>query len=151
MLALGPASSKRSGSASPTLKRELPSSAIGGSSPLNFTMTRTVNVPWATLPAASVALHLTGVEPSGNSAPDGGEQATTGLGSTLSVAVTSYLTRAPLRLVANAVIVPGSFSLGGVASPTVTVNVAVGEALPWRSTAEQLTSVLPIGKNEPDG
>src|SRR5688572_32865125 len=123
MLELGAASSKRNGNGSPTLKRELPSSAIGGSKPLNFTMTRTVNLPWATLPASSVALHLTVVEPSGNSAPDGGAHATTGSGSTLSVAVTWYLTRAPLRLVATTVIVPGSFSVGGVASPTVTVNV----------------------------
>ena len=92
-----------------------------------MTITLTMNVPWLELPEASVAVHVTGVLPSGNCDPDGGVHFTFGFGSMLSVAVTVYLTVAPFLLVANAVTTSGSLSTGGVVSPTLTVNVANDE------------------------
>ncbi len=50
--------------------------------------TVTVNDPDELLPAASVAVQVTVVVPSGNVLPDAGEQTTTGDGSLSSVAVT---------------------------------------------------------------
>ena len=72
-----------------------------------------------------------------------------GLGSTVSVAVTVYLTFAPFLLVAATVVVAGSFSTGGVTSLTVTVNDETRLRLPWQSTERQLTVVFPTGNGDP--
>ena len=48
--------------------------------------TVTVKVVVASFPALSVAVQVTVVAPRGNTVPEAGEQATLGLGSTLSVA-----------------------------------------------------------------
>ena len=50
------------------------------------------------LPALSVAVQVTLVQPSGNLLPDGGTQTMVGAGSQLSLAVMSYFTRAPFGL-----------------------------------------------------
>jgi len=45
----------------------------------------------------------------------------------------------------------GSLRTGGVESPTSTTNCISGAAFWWRSIASHFTSVLPTGKNEPEG
>ena len=75
---------------------------------------------------------------------------TVGDWSTLSVAVAMKVTTAPPGPVASAVMLPGTFTVGGVVSCTVTVNEP--EAwLPESSVAVQLTVVVPMGKTLPDG
>src|SRR5215471_18423047 len=63
--------------------------------------TVTVKLVLDWLLAASLAVQLTVVEPSGNVLPEAGEQFTVGLGSTLSVAVTLNETGAPNGPVAS--------------------------------------------------
>lgn len=74
--------------------------------------TVTVNDPDELLFAASVAVHVTVVVPSGNVLPEAGEQLTTGDGSRSSVAVAVYVTAAPDALVASAVMLAGSCRTG---------------------------------------
>src|SRR5262245_60667488 len=90
-------------------------------------LTVTWNVAVAVFPAASLAVQLTVVVPSGNSEPDAGVQLTATGPSTLSVAVTVYPTCAPPGSVASAVMSAGTVITGGVVSAsrvTVTVNVS---------------------------
>ena len=61
-------------------------------------MTRTWKAALATLPDASVAVHVTVVVVIGNRLPDDGVQLTVGLGSVSSVAVTTNATIAPAGL-----------------------------------------------------
>ena len=60
--------------------------------------------------------------------PDGGLQVTTGVGSTSSVAETTYVTVAPAGLVPSTTIVAGRRSAGGVTSSRAGTNSAA--ALP---------------------
>jgi len=78
--------------------------------------TVTVNPPVAVLPDASRAVHVTGVEPSGNVAPDAGVHVTVGFGSLLSTAVAVKFATAPVGPVASTVIAAGTVSTGGTTS-----------------------------------
>ena len=71
---------------------------------------------------ASVAVQLTVVVPMAKVPPLAGEQATVGLESTASVAVTLYVTVAPDAEVASTVILLGKLSAGAVESRTVIVK-----------------------------
>ena len=118
-----------------------------------MTLSTTVTLKvWAglVLPELSDAVQLTVVVPSGNVLPDGGEQLTVGLESTLSLAVGfDQLATAPLGPVAAIVISPGMpLSDGGVVSCTVTLKLAE-LLLPCESAAVQLTVVVPSGKAKP--
>jgi hypothetical protein len=112
--------------------------------------TMTLNEPADVLPAASLALHVTLVVPSGNVEPEAGPQVTTGEGSTESETPTVYVTTAPDGPAASATIVPGSVRLGSVESPTTTSNESL-ELLPLASVALQLTVVVPSANVDPDG
>ena len=119
-----------------------------------MTLSTTVTLKvWAglVLPELSDAVQLTVVVPSGNVLPDGGEQLTVGLESTLSLAVGfDQLATAPLGPVAAIVISPGMpLSDGGVVSCTVTLKLAE-LLLPCESAAVQLTVVVPSGKVAPE-
>jgi hypothetical protein len=70
----------------------------------------------AMLPASSVARQVTVVWPMENRLPERGEQATSGEGSMLSVALTLKVTTSPNRLVAVRVIVLGTVIVGAVTS-----------------------------------
>jgi hypothetical protein len=102
------------------------------------------------LPESSVAEQLTDVVAMGNVLPEGGEQEIVGVGSTRSDAVTEKLTVAPPGPVASAVIFPGTETLGGTVSCTVTVNEPPS-VLPESSVAVQFTVVTPTGNVLPDG
>ena len=86
--------------------------------------TVTENEPEPVLPCASVAVQLTVVVPTGNVLPDGGEHETLGLGSTVSEAETENVTTAPDGPVAGTVMLPGTLTVGGVVSCTVTVKLS---------------------------
>jgi hypothetical protein len=104
-----------------------------------------VNVQLEVLPAASVAVQVTVVVPTGKNVPDAGEQTTVTPGQ-LSVAVAVKVTMAPhssgsLHFVMGA----GQLIAGGCVSATVTVNEQLGPEI-----VVQLTVVVPTGKNDPD-
>jgi hypothetical protein len=105
-------------------------------------------VEW--LPAASVAVQVTVVVPSGKLEPEFAEQLMLGFASTLSVAVTVKETVAAPPPVHSAVIFAGQVITGGVVSPTVTVNWHGVDRLPEPSLAVQLTVVVPELKLDPD-
>jgi hypothetical protein len=68
------------------------------------------------LPTLSFAVHVTVATPIGKRLPDEGVQLTVGDGSRLSVAVTAYVTTAPLGPVALAETPVGNVRLGSIAS-----------------------------------
>jgi hypothetical protein len=115
-------------------------------------LTVTVNMQVEALPAASVAVQVTVVVPTGKNVPDGGEQTTVTPGQ-LSVAVAVKVTMAPhwsgsLHCVTGA----GQLIVGGSQSFTVTekVHVRCGTSK-HGSVRVHVTTVLPTGKNMPDG
>ncbi len=120
-------------------------SATGGSASL--TVTRKVHE--AVLPAASVAVQVTVVVPTGNVDPDAGVQVIVAPGQ-LSVTVEVYVTTAshePGSL--PTAISPGHVATGSSVSLTVTVNEHVS-ALPATSVAIQVTVVAPSANVEPE-
>src|SRR5262245_7560749 len=84
--------------------------------------TVTVKLVLDWLLAASFAVQLTVVVPSGNVLPVGGEQLAVGLGSTLSAAVTLNETAAPPGPVASTGPTLPALMVGAVVSETVIVN-----------------------------
>jgi hypothetical protein len=104
------------------------------------------------LAAASVAVHVTVVVPSGKVEPEEWSQEMLGVAPLSSVAVIVYVTLAPLELVASADRGDGTLvNVGGVLSLYVTVTVNVPRpVLPWLSVAWQPTVVDPSGKVLPD-
>jgi hypothetical protein len=111
--------------------------------------TVTVNVQVAVLPAASVAVDVTVVVPTGKKLPDAGTLTTVTPGQ-LSLAVTLKLTTAPHWFgLFETVILAGQVIAGGCVSFTVTVNVQE-VALPAASVAVDVTVVVPTGKKLPD-
>src|SRR5437879_10414112 len=68
----------------------------------------------------------------------------------MSVADTLYVTALPPGSSASTFWSPGSVSVGGVVSCTVTLNGAASVKLPLASVALQLTVVVPIAKVLPD-
>lgn len=111
-------------------------------------LTITLKVAVAVLPAASAAVHVTGVDPSGNDDPLAGEQVND-VTPTLSVAVGEYVAVALVVLAGAFTVISGvAAKTGAVASLTMTVNVVV-EVLPAASDAVHVTTVEPIGNVEP--
>src|SRR5260370_23716562 len=104
-------------------------------------ITVTVKVPFAWLPCVSVAVHVTVVGPIGNVAPETGAQANVAASSG-SVALTAYVTTAPLALVATAVMLVGRLRVGAVLSSTTTVALAL-PVLPAPATAGPVVVVAP--------
>jgi hypothetical protein len=112
-----------------------------------FVVSSTVTTKLAepVLPAASVAVHATVVEPSANSEPDALSHVAATLPSTASKAdAAPYETGAPAALVASAVLSPDAVTTGAVVSRTVIVKLAE-PVLPAPSVAEQVTVVVPTG------
>jgi hypothetical protein len=100
----------------------------------------------AGLPAASVAVHVTVVVPSGNCEPDEGVHA--GITETLvapepSVAVAAYETETDVPLAIDWVMFAGTVIVGGVLSSIVTVKLAGAAAFPAMSFPLQVTVVGP--------
>ena len=111
--------------------------------------TFTLNAQVAILPAASVALQVTEVVPTGKGEPEGGVQTMPGVPQ-LSVAVTTKLT-GPLvvaigqEAIAAELMSPGQVITGGVLSVTITVNEQPGPA-----AVVQVTVVVPTAKQLPE-
>jgi hypothetical protein len=111
--------------------------------------TETVKLQVAVLPAASVAVQVTVVVPTGTTVPDGGTQAAVTPGQ-LSVAV-GFGNVAVVdagnghATVATAATFVGHVMLGGCVSFTVTVNEQVAPPV-----SLQVTVVVPTGKNDPE-
>ena len=108
------------------------------------TVTANVHVP--VLLAASVAVHVTVVVPTGNAEPDAGTHATVVPGQLSKAGGVVNVTSAvhcpvalPLR------ISPGQVRVGASVSEIVTVNEQVGPAV-----VEQFTVVVPTGNVEPE-
>jgi hypothetical protein len=112
-------------------------------------VTVTVNVADALLPAASRAVHVTVVAPVANTLPEAGEHAVASLPSTLSLALALNVTVAPPGPVASVVIGAGTVIAGGVMSLTTTGKLALA-VLPAVSRAVHVTSVLPSANSEPE-
>ncbi len=107
-------------------------------------------MPVEVLPAASVAVALTLVVPSGKTPPDCGLKVTCTGPPTASSAVAAKVATAPWAEVASTTRSGGSESTGPVLSRTVTLKVAV-EVLPAPSVAVALTWVVPSGNVLPEG
>ena len=102
-------------------------------------------------PLASTAVQCTVVRPTGKLEPDGGTQVTTGVGSTLSVAVAVKVALAshwPGGAVTTRFV--GHMRTGGTATTTDMRKVALLTP-PKASTATQVTRVTPSGKVLPEG
>ena len=113
--------------------------------------TVTVNAASDVLPAASVAMQVTVVVPSGNIDPLGGVQVNDCTKPELSPASTSKSTTAFPIAEAETTMGAGTVvKTGGVSSITSISNWAI-EELPAASVAVHVTSVTPIGSAEPDG
>jgi len=107
---------------------------------VSTSVTLTVNEPVLTLPCASAARHATLVSPTGNVAPDAGEQDGAMEPSTMSVAVTAKVAEPPPGLCVVTETAPGRWSCGAVVSMTCTSKDAVA-LLPCASVARQVTVV----------
>ena len=111
--------------------------------------TVTLKLPFAVLPAASLAEQLTVVAAMGNVEPDAGVQDTGTLPSTASVAEAEYVIALPDGPEASSVILAGRLKSGPVESATTILKLL--EALLLReSEAEQLTVLFPNGKVAPE-
>src|SRR5262245_57137804 len=109
--------------------------------------TVTLKVFVVVLPAASVAVTVTVVVPSGNVVPGCFEYVIV-TAETASVACAANVTTAPDALVASFVMSAGTVRSGGVVSRTVTVKVPLLE-LPAASVAVTVTVVVPSGNVVP--
>src|SRR5437868_12405408 len=109
-----------------------------------------VNVEVAVFPAASVAVHVTVVVPSGNKEPTPGEHETGTLPSTRSLAGGMvYVVVRPFGPVASRTMLAVAPIDGRVVSWTITVKSPV-PVLPAPSSAVQVTIVEPIANKLPD-
>src|SRR4029453_18905552 len=114
--------------------------------------TVTVKLQVAVFPDVSVAVQVTVVGPTGKHEPDAGVQAAVTPGQ-LSLAVGAAkvtTTQGSLIVAVLALLFGGQVITGGCVSFTVTVNEQLA-VLPEVSVAVQVTVVVPLGKNEPDG
>jgi hypothetical protein len=116
---------------------------------VSTSVTLTVNEPVLTLPCASAARHATLVFPTGNVAPDAGEQDGAMEPSTVSVAVTAKVAEPPPELCVVSEMSPGRWSCGAVVSTTCTSKEAVA-LLPCASVARQVTVVAERAKVDPE-
>jgi hypothetical protein len=99
-----------------------------------------------------VAVQCTSVEPSANVLPEAWSQEIDGEGSALSVAVTEYVTAAPLGPVASTTGAGnGWVNVGATSSIRFTVTLKEAEAeFPDESCALQFTTVVPSGNVSPE-
>ena len=99
--------------------------------------------------AASFAVTVTVVVPTGNVLPEAGLVVMVTAPPQLSVAVGANVTALPqVPVVDVVVILEGQVITGACVSFTVTVKVQV-DVLPWASVAVAVTVVVPTGKNDP--
>ena len=101
------------------------------------------------LPCASVAVHVTVVDPTGNVDPDAGVHVGVIGPSTVSVAVAVNVSAFPEDDVVVSLMSAGTVTTGAVVSCTVTWNDAV-LVFPAASLALQFTVVVPNGKVDPE-
>ena len=114
-------------------------------------MTVTVKLQLAVLPAASVAVAVTKVVPTGNVLPDAGTLTTVTPGQLSETVGAAYVTTAPqVPGVLLTVILAGQVIVGGCTSFTVTVNEQLA-VLPYASVAWYVLVVVPTGKKLPLG
>jgi hypothetical protein len=99
----------------------------------------------AVLPAASVAVQVVVVVPTGNALPLGGVQAVVTPGQ-LSLAAGGGKVTIVVCVVVCMLMFAGHVIEGGCVSKTVVVNVQLGPAV-----VLQVMVVVPTGKNDPDG
>src|SRR5215207_2835918 len=124
--------------------------AAGATTTTGADLTVTVNEQVLVLPAASFAVTLTVVTPTGKAEPDAGLLVTV-TAETVSPAMTLKLTAAVVAPGAAATTMSaGHETLGAVVSRTVTLNVAL-TLLPAPSVAVAVTSVVPGAKVLPEG
>src|SRR5215207_10915831 len=109
--------------------------------------TTTLKEPSALLPDASVAVQETVVSPSAKVLPEDGVQITSTGPSTTSVAAAWYSIVAPFAPWASMLMSSGRSSCGPVVSVTITLKLPLA-LLPARSSAEQVTCVVPRAKVE---
>ena len=114
-----------------------------------MSVTVTLNEPEVEFPAASVAMQLTVVVPSGKASPEAWSQPTATDPSTTSLAEVAKPTVVPPALVASAVRLPGKTRAGDVVSAIEIVKVPLADRPP-PSVTEQETVVVPRAKVEPD-
>lgn len=116
--------------------------------------TVTENAHTAVLPAASDAVHVTVVVPTGKNVPDAGTQTTDApvqLSETEGVAnATVAPTLQPCACEADTVMSEGQESVGAVASVTTTGNAHVA-VFPAASVALHVTTVVPGPNDDPEG
>jgi hypothetical protein len=125
------------------------SGTVTDGSPLSVTVTLKELLP--VLPCESVAVQVTPVVPSGKVLPEAGEQLASNVPSTASLAEAENATPdAPPALVANALIVPGTLTVGAVVSSTVTSKLADEVSLVSGLVAVQVTVVVPNPKVLPE-
>ena len=111
----------------------------------------TVKLAVPMFPAASDAVHVTAVVPTGNTVPGGEEHVGPLVTPTSSVAVTSNVIVVPEDTEDVADTSAGTVTVGAVTSVNVTVIVNVASPVfPSVSVAEHVTVVVPTGNNEPD-
>jgi hypothetical protein len=96
-------------------------------------------------------VHVTVVVPRPNVLPEGGEHPAGSGPSTMSDAEAEKPTTAPLGPVASVVIDPGTVTVGGVVSWTVTVKLWEVSSSDTVSVAVHVTVVVAIGKVVPEG
>ena len=99
-----------------------------------------------TFPAASVAVQVTVVVPSGRNDPDAGLQSVVTAPSVSSVADAAKVTVAPAAVAAWAHASVGTLTTGGVVSPVTVTRNDADPVLPTRSVAAQLTTHVPTRK-----
>src|SRR5688572_19943308 len=112
--------------------------------------TFTLNFAEPVLPAASVALHVTSVEPRPNVLPEAGTHVVGRLPLTMSNADAENVAVAPAGLVASVVMSAGTVTAGGVVSRTTTLKLP-SAVLPELSVAVQSTVVVPSANVLPEG
>jgi hypothetical protein len=115
---------------------------------VSWTITSKVQVP--VLPSASVPTHVTVVTPTGNALPEGGEHATVGLGSQLSIAVAvPYSTTTLPGPTQSTVTSSGQVTAGPVSSTTMTVMMH--SSVPPTPLSAVIVTMSPSDTRVPSG
>src|SRR5215471_5167476 len=112
-------------------------------------LTTIVKLAEPVLPWASVAEHVTRVEPIGNAVPDAGVHVAVTEPSTRSLALAVNVSTLPPGLVAESTRSAGTVTVGGVVSRTVALNEAA-DLLPLASDAVHETVEVPRANVVPE-